>query len=53
MKRRIAAILCAAALMLTLAACGTDTSSSGNASSGNAYVSGGNYNGYTSSGNAG
>ena len=48
MKRLIAAILCAAALMLTLAACGTDTSSNGNA-----YVSGGNYNGYASSGNAG
>lgn len=64
MKKIIAIVLSAAALLLTLAGCGpTKTASAGNASGGNAYyasagnyASGGNYhvsNGYTSSGNAG
>ena len=64
MKKIIAAILCAAALLLTLAGCGPKTASAGNiyasggiyyASYGN-YASGGNYFasfGNASSGNAG
>lgn len=51
MKKIIAAILCAAALLLTLAGCGPKT-----ASAGNIYASGGNYFasfGNASSGNAG
>lgn len=58
MKKIIEAILCAAALLLTLAGCGPKTASAGNiyASGGNYYASGGNYFasfGNASSGNAG
>ena len=49
MKKIIAAILCAAALLLTLAGCGPKT-----VSAGNVYASGGNYASYgdASGGNA-
>ena len=51
MKKIIAIVLSAAALLLTLAGCGPKTASAGNASGGNAYyASAGNY--YTSYGNA-
>ena len=43
MKKLIAMILCLTALLLTLAGCGTDTASAGNASGGNAYASYGDY----------
>ena len=54
MKKTIAMILCLTALLLTLAGCGTDTASAGNASGGNAYASYGNYatGGDASDGNA-
>ena len=57
MKKILAIVLSAAALLLTLAGCGSKTASAGNASGGNAYyasagnfASGGNY--YASYGNA-
>ena len=57
MKKIIAIVLSAAALLLTLAGCGPKTASAGNASGGNVYyasagnfASGGNY--YASFGNA-
>ena len=57
MKKILAIVLSAAALLLTLAGCGPNTASAGNASGGNAYyasagnfASGGNY--YASYGNA-
>lgn len=56
MKKIIAIVLSAAALLLTLAGCGPKTASAGNASGGNAYyASAGNYVSYgnASSGNAG
>lgn len=57
MKKIIAIVLSAAALLLTFAGCGPKTVSAGSASSGNAiYASGGNYyasSGSASSGNAG
>ena len=57
MKKIIAIVLSAAALLLTLAGCGPKTASAGSASGGNAiYASGGNYyasSGSASSGNAG
>ncbi len=57
MKKFLAIVLSAAALLLTLAGCGPKTVSAGSASGGNAYyASGGNYyasSGSASSGNAG
>lgn len=57
MKKIIAIVLSAAALLLTLAGCGPKTASAGSASGGNAvYASGGDYyasSGSASSGNAG
>ena len=49
MKKILAIVLSAAALLLTLAGCGPKTASAGNASAGNYYASYGN----ASSGNAG
>ena len=53
MKRTLTAVLCAAALLLTLAGCGpkSSTASDGNASGGNAYYASAG-NGYASGGNA-
>ena len=57
MKKIIAIVLSAAALLLTLAGCGPKTASAGSAAGGNAvYASGGDYyasSGSASSGNAG
>ena len=57
MKKFLAIVLSAAALLLTLTGCGPKTVSAGSASGGNAYyASGGNYyasSGSASSGNAG
>lgn len=57
MKKFLAIVLSAAALLLTLAGCGPKNVSAGSASGGNAYyASGGNYyasSGSASSGNAG
>lgn len=51
MKKILAIVLSAEALLLTLAGCGPKTASAGNASGGNAYyASAGNY--YASYGNA-
>lgn len=50
MKKILAIVLSAAALLLTLAGCGPKTASAGNASGGNAYYA--SY-GDASSGNAG